>query len=404
MNKLPTVNIASREFKANPYPFYARLRAEAPVYRTIMPDKQAAWLITRYDDVMMVLKDEQRFVKNPANAKSADQLTKLPWIPPMARPFMNNLLDSDWAVHSRLRGLVHKAFTPSMIEQMRERVQALASELLDAAERKGHMDIIHDYAIPVPLTIISEILGISPTDQAKFHKWSKFLLDLGTTGNFLLTIPNIMAISRFLRRLFKERRVHPGDDLMTALVQAEESGEKLTEDELLAMVFVLLIAGHETTVNLIGSGTLALLENPDQMHLLRQKPALIKGAIEELLRFVSPVEQATERYAREEVTLHGITIPKGEMVLAVIASANRDESQFENPDKLDITRDNPKHVAFGQGVHYCVGAPLARIEGQIAISMLLQRMPALRLASTTDVLRWRPGLTVRGLEALPVAL
>jgi cytochrome P450 PksS len=208
----------------------------------------------------------------------------------------------------------------------------------------------------------------------------------------------------YLKRIFKERRADPHDDLITALVQAEEDGQRLTEDELLAMVFVLLIAGHETTVNLIGSGALALLEHPDQMRLLRQKPELIKNAIEELLRFVSPVEQATERYAREDVTLHGIAIPKGEMVLAVIASANRDEHQFADPDRLDITRENVKHLAFGQGAHYCVGAPLARLEGQIALQTLVERMPNLGLATAPQTLRWRPGLTVRGLEALPVAI
>jgi cytochrome P450 PksS len=404
MNQLPQINIISPAFKANPYPFYAQLRAEAPVYRTILPDKQPAWLITRYADVMLVLKDEQRFVKNPANAKSKAQLAKMPWIPPMFKPFMHNLLDSDWADHTRLRGLVHKAFTPQLIEQMRDRVQTLADELLDAAQRKGQMDVIRDYALPIPLTIISEILGIAPADRARFHKWSKALITLGSTGNVLWVIPHIMAVSRFLRRLFKERRAHPQADLITALVQAEEAGHKLNEDELLAMVFVLLIAGHETTVNLIGSGTLALLENPDQMALLRRQPELSKNAVEELLRYVAPVEQATERYAREAVTLHGVTIPKGEMVLAVLASANRDEQQFENPDKLDITRTNLKHVAFGHGVHYCVGAPLARLEGQIAIQRLVQRLPNLRLNAAPETLRWRPTLTVRGLEALPVAV
>jgi cytochrome P450 PksS len=280
----------------------------------------------------------------------------------------------------------------------------LSNELLDAAERRGKMDLIRDYALPVPLTIIAEILGIMEKDQMKFHQWTKSLVALTASGSFLWVIPQFMAMSGYLRRIFKERRANPQDDLITALVQAEEAGERLTEDELLAMVFVLLIGGHETTVNLIGSGALALLENHDQMRLLRQKPELSKNAIEELLRFVSPVEQATERYACEDVTLHGITIPKGAMVLAVIASANRDEQQFAEPNRLDITREIPKHLAFGQGAHYCVGAPLARLEGQIAIATLVRRMPDLRLTQAPHTLRWRPGLTVRGLEALPVAI
>ena len=404
MDSLPKVNIASREFKADPYPFYARLRAEAPVYRTLLPDKQPAWLITRYDDVFMVLKDEGRFSKDRNAAMSAEQIAKTPWVPPMFRPLARTILDTDGTEHARLRGLIHKAFTPRLIEQMRERVQMLANDLLDSAERRGKMDVIHDYALPVPLTIIAEILGISEKDQVRFHGWTKALISLSATGNILWGIPPVMAMLSYLKRIFKERRANPQDDLITALVQAEEAGERLTEDELLAMVFVLLIAGHETTVNLIGSGALALLENPDQMRLLRQKPELIKNAVEELLRYVSPVEQATERYAREDVTLHGITIPRGEMVLAVIASANRDASQFDDPDRLDITREDIKHLAFGQGVHYCVGAPLARLEGQIAIATLAQRMPDLRLAAAPHTLRWRPGLTVRGLEALPVAI
>jgi len=405
MPNLPKVNIVSREFKANPYPFYARLRAEAPVYRTVLPDKQPAWLITRYDDVFMVLKDEQRFTKDRTAAMSAQQLAKTPWVPPMFRPLSRTILDTDGVEHARLRSLIHKAFTPRLIEQMRERVQGLANTLLAAAARQGKMDLIRDYALPIPLTIIAEILGIPEKDRMKFHRWTKAFIALTASNNALLWgLPHLVVMLGYLKRIFKERRANPRDDLITALVQADEAGDHLTEDELLAMVFVLLIAGHETTVNLIGSGALALLENPDQMRLLRQRPELIKNAVEELLRYVSPVEQATERYAREDVTLHGITIPQGEMVLAVIASANRDERQFTDPDRLDITRETIKAVAFGQGVHYCVGAPLARLEGQIALLTLVERMPNLELATTPRTLRWRPGLTVRGLEALPVAI
>jgi len=220
----------------------------------------------------------------------------------------------------------------------------------------------------------------------------------------VLLLPQLLLMLRYLRQLFKLRRAAPQDDLISALATAEEGGQRLTDDELMAMVFVLIIAGHETTVNLIGSGALALLENPDQLRLLRQRPELIKNAIEELLRYTSPVDQATERYAREAVTLHGVTIPKGELVLAVIASANRDEQQFPEPDRLDLTREANKHLAFGLGAHYCVGAPLARLEGQIAIQSLVARLPNMRLAAAPGALRWRPGGTVRGLEALPVAV
>jgi len=219
----------------------------------------------------------------------------------------------------------------------------------------------------------------------------------------LKAIPNAMAFLGYIRKLIKARRANPQDDLVSALVQAEEAGEQLSEDELLAMIFLLLVAGHETTVNLIGNGTLALLEHPDQLERLRNDPALIKPAVEELLRYASPLETATERYARENITIAGDTIPRGAMVFAVIASANRDERQFANPDALDITREPNKHLSFGLGPHYCLGAPLARLEGQIAILTLLRTLPDLRLSVAPHVLRWRPGLVLRGLESLPVA-
>ena len=402
---LPIINIASPEFKANPHPFYARLRAEAPVYRTVLPDKQAAWLITRYDDVLMTLKDEQRFSKDPLAAKTAAQLKKMPWVPPMFAPLTRGILDTDFEEHARLRGIIHLTFTPRRVEQIRARAQTLADTLLDAAERRGQMELIHDYALQIPLTIICEMLGIPEKDRPKFHYWTKTLINLSASPYAqILLLPQLLMMLSYLRRLFKQRRADPRDDLISALATAEEGGQRLTDNELMAMVFVLIIAGHETTVNLIGSGALALLENPDQMRLLRQRPELIKNAIEELLRYVSPVDQATERYAREDVTLHGVTIPKGELVLAVIASANRDEQQFADPDRLDLTREANKHLAFGLGAHYCVGAPLARLEGQIAIQTLAARLPNLHLAAAPATLRWRPGITVRGLEALPVGV
>ncbi len=406
MTTLPAFNIASREFRADPFPTYARLRAEAPVYRIVLPDKQPAWLITRYDDVAAALLDEQRLSKDPRAAKTAAQLKKLPWMPPMFAPLSRTILDTDFAEHARLRGMIHLAFTPRRIEQIRARVQSLSHELLDAAARPGQMDLIHDYALQIPLTIISEMLGIPEKDREQFHRWMKRILNqsAGQYAQLLLLLPQMLLMLRYLRRLFAQRRADPQDDLISALAGAEEGGDRLNDNELLGMVFVLLIAGHETTVNLIGSGALALLENPEQLRRLRQQPELIKTAIEELVRYVNPVEEATERYAREDITLQGVTIPKGEMVLAVLASANRDPQYFAEPDRLDLARENNKHLAFGLGVHYCVGAPLARLEGQIAIQTLAARLPNLHLAAPQQKLRWRPGLTVRGLEALPVAV
>jgi cytochrome P450 len=399
MSSIPAVNIASSEFKANPFPFYARLRAEAPVHRTTLPDKQNAWLITCYEDVLSVLKDE-RFGKDPMNAQAGKQ----PWLPNMFKPLQRTMLDLDPPDHTRLRGLVQKAFLPGLIERLRERVQGLSEELLTAVEGRGRMDLIRDYALPIPTTIIAEMLGVPARDRRKFHRWSAAIVSsTSSRWGTLKAIPNVMAFVRYIRRLIELRRREPQDDLVSALVRAEEAGDQINGDELLAMVFLLLIAGHETTVNLIGNGTLALLENPDQTERLRKDPSLMKSAIEEFLRFNGPLETATERYAREDVEIHGVMIPKGGLTYAVLSSANRDEGQFERADLLNLAREPNRHLAFGFGIHYCLGAPLARMEAQIAISTLLRRMPRLRLAMPAERVRCKRGLVLRGLESLPVA-
>ena len=395
-------NIVSPQFKANPFPLLANLRASQPVLCTTLPDKTPVWLLTRYEDVAALLKDE-RFPKDKRKAMTPDQLRKMPWIPPMFSPLEYNMLDLDPPDHTRLRTLVHKAFTPSLVAQMRERIQTLADELLTQIGHQGECDLIRDYALPLPMTIITEILGVPTRDRNKFHKWSKAVVSLSSPTPTLRVIPNVWMFLRYLRRFFERRRREPRDDLASALIRAEEAGDKLNRDELLAMVFLLLIAGHETTVNLIGNGMLALFEHPEAMNRLRQEPPRIKTAVEELLRYTSPVFMSTERYAREDVTLHGITIPRGQMTLGVIGSANRDEKVFYNPDELDITREPNKHLSFGHGIHFCLGAPLARVEAEIAISTLLRRIPELRLSVPPDTLRWRPSMILRGLDSLPIS-
>jgi cytochrome P450 len=397
------INIASPGFKANPYPHYARLRDEAPVCRVTLPTKERAWLVTRYDDVTAALKDE-RFAKDPSNALTPDELARRPWFRKVFRSLNCNMLDLDPPDHPRLRALVQKAFTPRLIEPMRGRIQRLTDDLLDRVEGRGRMDLIRDYALPVPTTIIAEMLGVPASDHHRFHRWSDALVTgASSTWGLLKALPNARALIRYIRKVIKARRDDPRDDLTSALVQAEDGGVSMSEDELVAMVLLLLVAGHETTVNLIGNGTLALLEHPDQLARLRDDPSLIKTAVEELLRYDSPVGMATERYAREDVTMAGVTIPRGGMVFAVLASANRDGRQFPDPDSLDVAREPNRHLSFGLGAHFCLGAPLARLEGQIAIGTLLRRAPGLRLASARDRLRWRRGLLLRGLESLPVA-
>jgi cytochrome P450 len=403
MNTAQQVDILSPQFKANPFPLLARLRAEQPVCRITLPDKTPVWLVTRYEDVKTLLTDE-RFAKSRYNALTPEQLRKQPWVPPMFRPLERTMIDLDPPDHTRLRQLVHKAFSPRLIEWMRERVQTLANELLDAAARRGEMDLIRDYALPLPMTIITEILGVPIQDRDKFHKWSKVIVSVDQFNANWRVIPAIWMFNRYLRRFFKVRRADLRDDLVSALIQGEEAGDRLSEDELLAMVFLLLVAGHETTVNLIGSGTLELLQHPDQMEKLRRDPTLIKSAVEELLRYTAPVFMSTERYARDDVTIQGVTIPRGEMTLGVIGSANRDVTVFENPETLDIEREPNKHLSFGQGTHYCLGAALARLEAQIAINTLLERMRKLRLKGSPESLRWRRSLILRGLKALPVGL
>lgn len=404
MSQAQKIDITSSEFKADPFPILAHLRRNEPVYRATLPDKASVWLVTRYEDVYSLLRDG-RFAKSRYNAMTPEQLRKQPWVPPMFRPLERNMLDLDPPDHTRLRGLVHKAFTPRLIEQMQMRVQTVTDQLLDAVSQKGRMDLIADYALPLPMTIITEILGVPTKDHDKFHKWSKAIVSLNQFNVGWRAIPAVWAIwkfNRYLRSFFKIRRADPRDDLTSALIQAEEAGDKLSEDELLAMVFLLLVAGHETTVNLIGNGVLALLEHPEQMERLRSNPSLIQSAVEELLRYTSPVFMSTERFAREDVTIQGVTIRRGEMTLGVIGSANRDEEVFDNPDDLDLIRGSNKHLSFGFGIHYCLGAPLARLEAQIAIKTLLARVQGLRLQGSTGSLRWRRSLFLRGLDILPL--
>jgi cytochrome P450 PksS len=402
MTTVREIDINTPAFKANPYPFYARLRARAPVCRLLLADQQSAWLVTRYDDVLMVLKDD-RFVNDPRNARTPEQAAREPWVPKTFRRLQHNMLAVDAPDHMRLRGLVHKAFTPRLIDNMRSRIQALCNELLATVQGRGQMDLIRDYALPLPTSIIAEMLGVPARDRNRFHRWSNALVSMTSSmWGRLKALPRVMAFLRYIEHLIEAKRADPGDDLTSALLAVHAAGDRLSEDELLSMIFLLLVAGHETTVNLIGNGMLALMEHPEQMDLLRDEPALIKPAVEELLRYDSPVHFASERYAKEDVTIAGQMIARGDMVHPLLGSANRDELQFDRPDELDITREPNHHVAFGQGVHYCLGAPLARMEGQIAINTLLRRMPDLRLAVPREAVRHRPGMGLHGLHALPV--
>jgi cytochrome P450 PksS len=391
-------DLASPIFKADPFDFYRRLRADAPIQRVQLRNRQPAWLLSRYDDALAMLKDD-RLAKDRLNARKPGDRRKEPWVPSLFKPLTRNMLDLDVPDHTRLRALVQKAFSPRLVEEMRGRIEELATSLVNGVRQQRRMDLVHDFALPVPTTIIAEMLGVPVTERDKFHRWSESITSADPSGWRMLTvIPDVVRFVRYIRRLVQTKRNAPQDDLISALVQAEEAGDRLSEDELVAMIFLLLVAGHETTVNLLGNGVLSLLQNPSELELLRNEHSLIIAAVEELLRFSGPLDLSTERYAREDFDIHGATVQRGDLVYASLTSANRDETQFPDADVLDIQRSPNRHLAFGMGIHYCLGAPLARLEAQVAIPILIQQLPALRLSP--HPLRWRRSLNIRGLRKL----
>jgi cytochrome P450 len=384
------------EFLADPYPTYHRLRAEDPVHHSPL----GFWVLTRYEDVSAVLRDP-RFIKEPLAALVAARFgVEVP------RGVGLSMLDRDPPDHTRLRSLVGTAFTPRVVEGLRPRIQQIVDGLITHAQAVGSMDVIEEFAYPIPVNVICELLGIPVADHERFKGWS---LDIarGLDSIYLPAdseVPRRSAASRhaisdYFRDLIARRRAAPRGDLLSALIAAEEAGDKLNEEELLATCILILIAGHETTVNLIGNGVLALLRNPDELRRLRATPGLITSAVEELLRYDGPV-QRTARVASAEATIGGRTIARGEMVMPFIGAADRDPAQFPDPDRLDLTRGDNRHIAFGWGIHFCLGAPLARLEGQIAIDALVRRLP--RLGLVDDKAEYRQSLTLRGLKTLPV--
>jgi cytochrome P450 len=380
------------EVIANPYPTYHRLRQEDPVHLSPL----GIWALSRYDDAAMLLRDP-RFGRRGFQQILESRFGR--------QGLGQSMLFQDPPDHTRLRTLVSKAFTPRVIEGMRDHIQQVVDGLLDEVKAAGRMDVVADLAYPLPVIVICEMVGVPAEDRDKFRDWSyaiaRSLDAIAVPNEELARRANEAqdALTVYFARLIEERRRAPRPDLLSALIAAEEAGDRLTTQELFATGILLFIAGHETTVNLIGNGTLALLRNPDQMQRLRAEPGLIASAVEELLRYDSPV-QRTGRLLYEDVTIDGKTIPKGSIAVALIGAANRDPAHFPDPDHLDITRSDNRHLAFGWGIHFCLGAPLARLEGQIAFSTLLRQFP--RLALATDKVEYRETSTLRGLRALPV--
>lgn len=398
----PLFNPLAPDFIRDPYPHYDRLRTMDPIHVT--PFGQ--FVASRHADVSLVMRDK-RFGKDFVERSKRRYSDKI-MDEPVFRSMSHWMLQADPPDHTRLRGLVVKAFTARRVEDMRPRIQEIVDQAIDAVIERGHMDLIEDFAFRLPVTIICEMLGIPEDHREVFYKSSR------DGGRLLDPVPltseeikkgnegNLMA-QMYFQQLFELRRKNPADDLTTQLVQAEEDGNKLTNEELTANIILLFGAGHETTVNLIGNGLLALHRNPDQLALLKARPELMEGAIEEFLRYDSSV-QMTGRVALEEIEdLGGKRIPKGETVLCLLGSANRDPAVYpDRPDRLDVTRANVKPLSFGGGIHFCLGAQLARIEAEIAIATLLRRLPDLRIDDVENP-EWRPTFVLRGLKRLPAS-
>ncbi|WP_031227257.1 cytochrome P450 family protein [Streptomyces roseochromogenus] len=386
-------------FVADPFPLYRRLREDGPVRRAVIAGGLDAWLVTRYEDGLAALFDPRL----SSDVRDASDPRLIEQLPEFERDsMMSNMLRSDPPDHTRLRRLVSKAFTARRVAELRPRIQEITDRLLDAVVPAGRADLVADFALPLPVTVISELLGVPVDDRHDFQRWTDAMLMRGER------MPDPAVVNEAWQRMhayvtkhLETKRAQPGDDLLSALISAHDDEQRLNDDELIAMTFLLLVAGYVTTVNLIGGGIAALLAHPDQLALLRDRPELLPDAIEEFLRYDGPVSPGIARFAREDVEIAGVTVPRGATVLVASAIADRDPARFPDPDRLDITRRDNGHLAFGHGIRYCLGAPLARLEGQIAIGTVLRRLPDLALAVPPAELRWRPG-GLRGPVRLPV--
>ncbi|MFH8730906.1 MULTISPECIES: cytochrome P450 family protein [unclassified Streptomyces] len=379
-------------FTADPYPVYEELRARGPVHRVRLPkpaDDGEAWLIVGHEEARAALTDP-RLVKSPAKLGFSGLDEEL---------IGAHLLITDPPHHTRLRSLVTRAFTARRVESLRPRIQRITDDLLDAMLPHGRADLVESFAFPLPLTVICELLGVPDIDRADFRRMSNEVVAPTDRDAEYAVFAELAA---YLRDLIEDKQASaPADDLLSALIRTTaEDGDRLSPDELRAMAFILLIAGHETTVNLIAGGVRALLTHPDQLAALRADMTLLGGAVEEMLRYEGPVENATYRFTVEDTEIGGTVIPAGSPVLVGLAAADHDADRFPEPGRFDIRRDARGHIAFGHGLHHCLGAPLARLEGQIALRSLLDRAPALALDGPAD--DWLPGMLIRGVRSLPV--
>ncbi|GII04537.1 cytochrome P450 family protein [Planobispora takensis] len=398
--KLPVEFLFSPEFSRDPYTQYGALRERGPVHAVeFIPGTDIpAFLVIDYEHGRAALNDP-RLAKGSRHAPAFFHREEVRTNPALAE----NMLNADPPDHTRLRKLVTKAFTPRRTESLRPRIQEITDGLVDAMEPRGRAELIDDFAFPLPVTVICELLGVPTEDRDDFRRWSSILLTPAFTAEEIRLRDEVnAAIHAYFGAITAARRADPRDDLVSALVTAHDEEDLLSDQELIAALTLLLIAGHETTVNLIGNGMLALLTHPGQLRLLQDRPELIPAAIEEFLRYDGPVERATLRFATEDMEIAGVAVPKGSIVQISLGAAGRDPALVDAPDTLDITRADVRHVAFGHGIHFCLGAPLARLEGLIAFGTLLRRLPGIALDRPVEELGWRSSSIIRGLQALPV--
>ncbi|MEM7799035.1 MAG: cytochrome P450 [Chloroflexota bacterium] len=379
------VNLLSKEFINNKFAYYTWLRENDPVHRgrlSVIP----LTFLTRYEDCVNILKD-RRIMRNRTNAMGRGGRFPFP-LPRSVQALMASMINEDDPEHRRLRTLVHKAFTPRHLAYLDARIEALTHELLDKAEAKGEIDLMQEYALPIPVTVIAEMVGVAPEEVPEFTGYITALTS-GFSGfslfrTFTWDLPKAI---KFCKQLIERKRKNPDEDILTALIQAEEDGDQLTEDELIAMVFLIIVAGYETTVHLITNGVYTLLTHPHELQRLRENPGLMESAVEEINRFNGPIQATKLGYPNEDIEIQGVPIKRGTSIMPLLGAANHDPTFFENPEVFDIGRTPNRHLGFGQGIHYCLGAPLARIETRIALKNLLERNPNLRLAVDPNELK-----------------
>ena len=400
------LDFTAREFKANPFPILARLRNAGPIVRTKIPIVGKVWVVTTYDAVCELLQDHERFVREGRNAGKR-WFTDLEWfLSKLFRAPAQNMLAKDEPDHRRLRGLVEQAFLRRSVDDMRGRIEQITDELLDQAVAKAGADRIINFTVfaeQLPLAVICELLGLPDEDRAKFTRWAGGATSVSSLMGMVRLLPNMFKISGYFRRQFRQCRQTPREGLISLLVEAEQTGDSLSDDELMSMAFLLLFAGHVTTVHLISTGLFHLLDHPEQKVELMADWTKVDSAVEEMLRYSPPVPFTKLRMPREDVQFHGQMLRRGEYVMAMLASANCDPDQFDDPERFNINRHPNPHVSFGTGIHFCLGLKLARLEAQVAFQRLLTRFPDLELAIPRQEVPWSKG-GLRAFKSLPVRL